>query len=204
MNIIERVKNILVSPKKEWDVIAAEQQSLSSVLTTYVLPLSLIGAAATLIGWGLIGKSYSFGLLGSVTIKGFEIGIKYAVISLVSVIAGYLITAFVVDALAPSFGSEKNIDRSAQLVGYGYTPSLIGAVLSIFPGIAWLGALFGLYGIYLLYLGLGPVKKTPEDKKVIYLVITIIVLIAVYFVIGMIFASILGLNNLGKAGFTLD
>jgi len=199
MNIIERVKNILVAPKKEWDVIAAEEGSVSSVLTTYVLPLSLIGAAATLIGWGLIGKSYSFGFLGDYTVKGWDIGIKYAIISLVSVTVGYFITSFVVDALAPSFGSEKNLNKSAQFVGYSYTPSLVGAVLGVFPSVAWLGALFGIYGIYLMYLGLGPVKKTPDDKKVVYLVVSIIVLVAVYFVIGLILASIFGLNNLGRA-----
>ena len=188
----------MVAPKKEWDVIAAEEGSVSSVLTTYVLPLSLIGAAATLIGWGLIGKSYSFGFLGNYTVKGWDIGIKYAIISLVSVTVGYFITSFVVDALAPSFGSEKNLNKSAQFVGYSYTPSLIGAVLSIFPSVAWLGGLFGLYGIYLMYLGLGPVKKTPDDKKVVYLVVSIIVLVAVYIVIGLILASVFGLNNLGK------
>jgi len=198
MNIIERVKNIIITPKTEWEKISGEEQSLSSVLTTYVIPLSLIGAAATLIGWGLIGKSYNFGILGSSTLKGFDIGAKYAAISLVSVIGGYLITAFVVDALAPSFGSEKNLNRSAQLVGYGYTPSLIGAILGIFPGLAWLGGLFGLYGIYLIYLGLGPVKKTPEDKKVVYLLITIVVIIAVYFILGLILATIFGLGNLGR------
>lgn len=198
MNIIERVKNILVTPKKEWDVIAAEEGSVSSVLTTYVLPLSLIGAAATLIGWGLIGKSFSLGFLGNYTVKGWDIGIKYALISLVSVLASYLITTFVVDALAPSFGSEKNLNKSAQFVGYSYTPSLIGAVLGIFPSVAWLGGLFGLYGIYLMYLGLGPVKKTPDDKKVVYLVVSIIILIAISLVLTLILASIFGLNNLGK------
>lgn len=198
MNIIERVKNILVAPKKEWVVIAAEEGSVSSVLTTYVLPLSLIGAGATLIGWGLIGKSYSFGFLGNYTVKGWDIGIKYAIISLVSVVVGFLITTFVVDALAPSFGSEKNLNKSAQFVGYSYTPSLVGAVLSIFPSIAWLGGLFGLYAIYLMYIGLSPVKKTPDDKKVVYLVVSIVVLIAVYIVLGLILASVFGLNNLGK------
>ena len=197
MNIIERVKNILVSPKKEWDVIATEQQSLSSVLTTYVLPLALLGATATLLGWGLIGKSYNLGFFGSYTVKGFDIGIKYAIISLVSVIVGYLVTAFVVDLLAPSFGSEKNLDKSGQLVGFGYTPSLIGAILSIFPSIAWLGSLFGLYAIYLLYLGLGPLKKTPDDKKVVYLIVTIVVLVAVYIVLGLILVAVFGLGNLG-------
>lgn len=198
MNIIERVKNILTGPKKEWDVIATENSSLSSVLTTYVLPLSLIGAAATLLGWGLIGKSYSFGFLGSVTVKGWDIGIKYAIIALVSTTIGFLITSFVVDALAPSFGSEKNLNKSAEFVGYSYTPSLVGGILGIFPSVAWLGALLGLYGLYLMYLGLGPIKKTPDDKRVVYLVISIVCLIAIYFVIGLILASVLGLNNLGR------
>ncbi len=203
MNIIERVKNILVTPKTEWNVIAAEEGTSTSVLTTYVLPLSLIGAGATLIGWGLIGKSYSYGLFGGITVKGWDIGIKYGIISLVSVLIGYFVTAFVVDALAPSFGSEKNLNKSAQLVGYAFTPSLIGAVLNIFPSVAWLGGLFGLYGIYLWYLGLGPVKKTPDDKKVVYLVVSFIVLIVVYLVVGLILASVMGLGSIGSASVTM-
>lgn len=196
MNIIERVKNILISPKKEWDVIATEEQSLSTVLTTYVVPLSLIGALATLIGWGLIGKSYGgFGL--DWTVKGWDIGIKYAIISLVSVILGFLITTFVVDMLAPSFGSEKNLNKSAQFVAYSYTPSLVAGVLNILPSLALLVMIAGLYSIYLMYLGLGPVKKTPDDKKVVYLVISIVVLIAAYFVLGLILVSVLGLGTMG-------
>ena len=196
MNIIERVKNILVSPKKEWGVIATEQQSMSSVLTTYVVPLSLIGAAATLIGWGLIGKSYG-GFGYTFTVKGWDIGIKYAIISLVSTIVGFLITTFVVDVLAPSFGSEKNLDRSAQFVAYSYTPSLIAGILNILPSLALLVMVAGLYSIYLMYLGLGPVKKTPDDKRVVYLVISIVVLMVAYFVLGLILVSILGLGGLG-------
>ena len=203
MNIIERIKNILVSPKKEWDVIAAEEGTLQSVLMTYVLPLSVIAAAAATIGWGLIGKSYgAFGF--SLTVKGWDIGIKYGLIALVSSVAGYFITSFVVDALAPSFGSEKNLNKSAQFVGYSSTPSLIGGIAAILPSIAWLGMLLGLYGLYLMYLGLTPVKKTPEDKKVVYLVVSIVVLIGVYFVLGLILTSVLGLNSLGTGNVSVN
>lgn len=197
MNIIERVKNILIAPKKEWNVIAAEEQSLSTTLTTYVLPLTLIGAAATLIGWGLIGKSYSLGFLGSFTVKGWDIGIKYGCISLVSAVAGFLITTFVVDALAPSFGAEKNLNKSAQFVAYSSTPAYLGAIFAILPSIALIGSLIGLYGLYLMYLGIAPMKKAPEDKKVVYLIVSIVVLIAAYFVLALILASVFGLNNLG-------
>lgn len=187
MNLIERIKNIITEPKSEWEKINTEEQSLSSVVTGYVIPLALLGAAATFIGYAFIGIDYGF-----FRMKGMEWGIKMAIVQVVSAVAGVVITAYVVDALAPSFSSTKNINKSAQLVAYGYTPAFIGALLNIFPAIGWLGGLFGLYGIYLMYLGLAPLKNTPEDKKVIYLVITIVVLIVVYAILGMILGSVLG------------
>jgi hypothetical protein len=187
MNLIERVKNIILTPKTEWAKIAIEEQSLATVITSYVVPLVLIGAAATFIGYGLIGINYGF-----FRMSGIEWGIKMAVIQVLSALIGVIVTAYIVDALAPSFGSEKNMNKSTQLVAYGYTPALIGAIFNIFPAVALIGSLFSLYGIYLMYLGLGPIKKTPEDKKVIYLVVTIIALIVVYVVIGVILGSILG------------
>jgi hypothetical protein len=187
MNLIERIKNIITIPKSEWEKIAAEEQSLSSVISSYVVPLALLGAAATFIGYGFIGIDYGF-----FRMKGMEWGIKMAAVQLVSAVIVVIVTAYVVDALSPSFSSTKNINKSAQLVGYGYTPAFVGTVLNIFPAIGWLGSLFGLYGIYLMYLGLAPLKNTPEDKKVIYLVVTIVVLIVVYAVLGIILGSVLG------------
>lgn len=187
MNIIERVKNIITSPKTEWDTIAGEDQNLASVITTYIVPLALAGAVCTFIGYGFIGMS-----IGFFKMKGIEWGIKMAVIQFVSVLIGAVVTTYVVDALAPSFGSEKNINKSAQIVAYSYTPSLVGAFLTILPVISLLGSLFGLYGIYLVYLGLGPMKKTPDDKKVIYMIITFVVLIVISMVVGTILGSILG------------
>ena len=103
----------------------------------------------------------------------------------------FFITALVVDLLAPGFGSEKNFNRSVQLVAYSFTPMWIGGLLSIFPPIAMIGSLFGLYGLYLLYLGIPKLKNTPADKHVGYFVVTLFVTIVVYFVIGWILSSVL-------------
>jgi Yip1 domain len=187
MNLIDRVKNILITPKTEWPVVNAETQTLSTVITAYVVPLALIGGAATFIGYGFIGIDYGF-----IRMKGIQWGIKMAAMQLVASIVGVVITTYIIDALAPSFSSTKNINKSAQLIAYGYTPAFIGAILSVFPVIAWLGSLFGLYGIYLMYLGLGPLKNTPDDKKVIYLIVTVIALVVVYGILITVFGSILG------------
>lgn len=204
MSLIERVKNIIVTPKTEWDKIATEEQSMSSVITSYVLPLTLVGAVAVFIGYGLIGVDTGF--LGY-RIKGMNWGLYMAINKFVTGILSVLLSAFVVDMLAPSFASEKNINKSTQLVAYAYTPAMVGSILGILPMLAIIGGLFGLYGIYLWYLGLGPIKKTPEDKKVVYLVVSIIVLIVISFVVGLIMTKILagvfGINMLNPSNLSL-
>jgi len=131
----------------------------------------------------------------------FYWGFYTAIKQFLSCIIAVVVSAYIIDMLAPSFGSEKNINKSAQLVAYAYTPGMIGAFLNILPMLAILGGLFGLYGINLWYLGLGPLKKTPDDKKVIYLVVSILVMAVVFVVIGLILGKILGsIFNIGLLG----
>lgn len=186
MNIVERVKNLIVSPKLEWEKIDTENMDMKSVLVSYVLPLAAISAICAFIGYAFIGIDVGF-----FRMKGINWGIYHAVTVFLGAIISVIVSTYVVDMLAPSFASEKNLNKSAQLVGFSYTPALIGGFLSIFPALSIIGSLFGLYGIYLWYLGLGPLKKTPEDKKVVYMVVSILILIVVSFVISMILGRIL-------------
>ena len=186
MNLIDRVKNIIVTPNKEWDVITTEQPDAGKIITGYVLPLAGLAAIAAFIGYGLIG----FNMLGF-RISGINWGLYQALTILITAIVAVYVTALVVDLLAPSFGSEKNFNRSVQLVAYSFTPMWIGGLLSIFPPIAMIGGLFGLYGLYLLYLGIPKLKNTPADKQIGYFVVTLIVTIVVYMVIGWILQSLL-------------
>lgn len=189
MNIIERVKNILISPKTEWNVINEESATLQSLLMGYVLPLTVIGAIASFIGYGIIGVD--MGMLG-IKMKGISWGLYAGIGKLVTGILSFVIAAYVIDMLAPSFASEKNLNKSAQLVAYGSTPAMVGAFLGILPILSIIGGLFGLYGIYLWYLGLGPLKKTPEDKKVVYIVVSVLVYIVAIIIVGALVNIILG------------
>ena len=110
----------------------------------------------------------------------------------------------IIDMLAPSFGSEKNLGKSAQLVAYSATPGYIGALLSFIPILGLLISIAAwVYGIYLMYLGIGPLKKTPEDKKVVYMLVAYVIWIAIYFILvailGAILFSIMGLGIIGAA-----
>ena len=182
MNLIDRAKKILLTPKTEWDVINSETPNIQSILTTYVIPLIAIGAVASFIGWGLIGDSY-WG-------ASIERGIKQALVLLIAGIASTFILAFVIDALAPSFNSEKNFGKSFQLAAYSYTAGWVGSVFNIIPSIAIIGTLAGLYGLYLLYLGLPKLKKTPQEQVTGYFVASLVTMIVASFVVALILTKI--------------
>ncbi|MBK8519528.1 MAG: Yip1 family protein [Ferruginibacter sp.] len=181
MNLIERVKNILITPKTEWDVIHGETATPQSLLMGYVLPLSLVAAVGSLL------KGFLFA--GVLSLKFFIIT---AVIAFIASILAYYITVIIVDMLAPSFGSEKDMGKSAQLVAYSGTPSYIGGLLSFIPVIGWIVSLAAwVYGVYLMYLGIGPLKKTPEDKKVVYMIVAFLIMIVLYFILVAVLGAIL-------------
>jgi len=181
MNLLDRVKNILITPKTEWAVIDSETATPQSLLTGYILPLAVVAAAGSLIR----------GLLFAGTL-GLKYFIVMAIISFIVTMLSFYINVYIIDMLAPSFGSEKNLGKSAQLVAYSLTPSYIAALLSFIPFLNVLIMIAGwVYGVYIMYLGIGPLKKTPEDKKVVYMVIAFLIMIAVYFILGAILGAIL-------------
>jgi hypothetical protein len=182
MNLVERAKNMIVSPKTEWNAVAAEEPNIQQILMGYVLPLALIPTLATIIGWGAIG------ILGFTS---FTYGIAMGLVQLINAFLSVLIAGFVIDALAGSFGSTKNMGRAVQLVAFSMTPIWVFGILNIIPAIGWLSFLLGLYSLFLIYLGLTPLMKTPEDKKAVYLIVSIVILIAVYWIISIILTSIL-------------
>jgi hypothetical protein len=187
MNLIERAKNILFNPNKEWDVINNEQPNTSGIITGYVLPLAGAAAVAAFIGYGLIGFNVGFGI----RMKGMDWGLYQAIAVLAGALLSVFVSSFVIDALAPSFGSEKNMGKSVQLVAYSYTPAWVGGLLAILPALSIVGSLAGLYGLYLLYIGLPKLKKTPADKHIGYFVVSLIVLIVVFILIGLLMTKLL-------------
>ena len=186
MALMERAKNILLQPKQEWPVIDTEQTSVGSLYTGYIIPLAAIGPIASIIGWSVFGMRVPFA--GSIRIPiGF--GIRNAVIAYVLGLVGVFVLALIIDALAPTFGGQKNQIQALKAAAYSYTAAWVGGIFSLIPALAILGLLAVIYSLYLLFLGLPVVMKAPQDKAVGYTVVVILVAIVLYFVIGIIVAQ---------------
>jgi hypothetical protein len=187
INVVERAKNILITPKNEWFVIDKEQMPIGTILTSYILPMLSIGVVATFIGQGLIGRSLGF--MGSTaSVKAGLIGcLLYVIFSIITV----FIVAGAVEALAESFGSEKKWLKSFQLAAYSLTPSYVGAIFLLFPALNIISILCTVYSVYPLYTGIPLMKKTTVDKQVAYLAVIILITIVAVILVGLVQAEII-------------
>ncbi len=196
MALIDRAKNMILTPKTEWAAVAAEEADAMKVFTSYAVPWIIIDAVCAFVGHAFVWGGHYPG-------AAMTWGAYFAVMALITQGVSVWVTAMVVNALAPSFASEKNMGRAMQTVAYGSTASYVGGILTIVPFIGWLGSLFGLYGIYLIYLGLPHTMKTPQEKVVVYMIVTVVALIVLWMILGAILASALmgmfGLSILGGA-----
>lgn len=198
MNLVDRVKNILLTPKTEWPVIEAETTDTATLYKSYVAPLVGIGAVAAFISIGVIGISIPF--LG--THRSISGGISAALLHLVVGLLSVFLIGWLINALAPTFTSQQNQQQALKLAAYAYTPAWIAAVLQILPGSTILALLGGLYGLYLIYIGLPVLMKTPAEKALPYTAVIVICAFVLSLIFGAVMGSIstMGLSLPGVAG----
>lgn len=188
-NLIERCKNILLKPKEEWERIDTEPATVGGLMTGWVVPLAAIGPVAGLIGGLVFGYGGMFGITirPSVTMAVTGAVIGYAL----ALLCAWLFSK-IIDALAPSFGGQKNPVQAMKVAAYSGTAAYLAGVFQLIPALGILGIL-GLYSLYLLYLGLPRLMKAPEDKAMGYTIVTVVVAIVLFFVVSVVTGALTSL-----------
>jgi hypothetical protein len=199
MDTVERVKNICLTPNTEWPVIAAEATPAATLVTDYVAPLAAVGAVAGLIGGSVVGHSLPF--IGTYRVPVIA-GIGLAVFTFAMAIVGVLILALIINALAPSFGGEKNSAQALKVAVYSYTPAWVAGVLRVLPLLGVLGVFAALYGLYLLYLGLPKLMKCPQDRAIGYTAVVVVCAIVMSLAVAGVGGMIVGAGMVGAGVLT--
>ena len=187
--IVGRIKAILVSPTKEWPVIASESESVQSVFTRYVVPLAAIAPICAFIG----GQVFGIGAFGFSYKPSFVAGLSTAITSYILTLVSIFVVAWVANFLATKFGGTENYTRAFRLCAYAFTAAWVAVVFQLIPSLALLALLAALYGIYLFYLGATPMMAVPQDKAAGYTAVTIIGVIVVYIIVGVVTGAVTGL-----------
>jgi hypothetical protein len=189
--LLARVKNIVLAPRSEWPVIAPEPTTVAQLYAGYVMPLAVLAALVGFVRMSVLGVNTAFG-------GGFRMpigsGLTYTVMMFVSALIGVFIVGFIINALAPTFSGQRDQRQALKVAAYSLTPAMLSSVLALSPILATLLQLLaGLYGIYVLYLGLPVVMQSPKEKAFGYTVSVVICTI----LLGIVFAVLSSVAHIG-------
>jgi hypothetical protein len=214
MELIDRAKAILLNPKEEWEVIEAENAPHAKVLVGYLLPLAAIPAVAKFVTfWWQWRKTVqaatdqiqsamsSYGGYSNSMAEQIENiknnmpfdaawGIVQAVTTFAIIVGSVYIAAAIINSVAEKNGAEKNFERSFSLAAYSFTPLCVAGLLYLYSPLATLVPIVGLYGVYLLYLGVAPIMKPAADKVKGLFVVALIAALGSWFVLNSIVPDI--------------
>lgn len=194
--IIERVRAILTTPKTEWPIAAAEPATVGGLYAGYIAIIAALPVIGRFIKSTLIGSSF----LGVTVRAPIGSGITGMVLQYVLSLVLVYVMALIINALAPTFGGQKDMVQSLKTVAYAWTASWIAGIAVIVPWVGILVVIAGaIYSIYLLYLGLPHTMKCPPDKAGGYTAVSIVIAIVLSWIIGLIVAGVIGAAVLGGA-----
>lgn len=109
------------------------------------------------------------------------------------------ITASVVNLFSHLLGGRGNFTTTAKVFYYGFTPSVLGGLLTVLP-FGWvLGLVASLYTLYLLVIGLSKSENISKTKAVIALVMPFVLVAAVALALFSMGAGLVG-NMMASSG----
>jgi hypothetical protein len=172
--LISRIGRVVLSPKSEWGVIASEPTTVAELYAGYVIPLAL---PAAVVGFLRMQS-------GLTSLRLF-----------VSAVLGVSIVGLFINVLAPTFSGRRDSRQALKVAAYSLTPAGLSSVLALAPPILAtpLQLLAGLYGSYVLYLGLPVLMRSTREKAFGYSASVIIctALVGVVFaVLSTVFAGV--------------
>jgi hypothetical protein len=160
-----RIRNIVLTPRTEWLVIAPEPTSIGQLYRGYVMPMAAFAAAMSFIRMSIIGVDLPVG--GTI-----RTSVASAVVSSLATfilgLIGLFLVGSIVNMLAAIFSAERSQRQALKTAAYALTPAWLGTALTFLPQGALLQLIAGFYGIYVLYLGLPVMMGTPRDKASAY------------------------------------
>lgn len=181
VDIVSRAKNLILKPKEEWPVIAAEATDVKSLFTGYVMILAAIPVIAAFIG---VTFFVLVPLLGARVIPGMVVS---SIINYILALVGVFVLGKLITIIAPKFGGTAEELPAMKLAAYAPTASWLAGIFAIIPFLAILGIL-GLYSIYLFYLGATAVIRVPQEKATVFTIVVFLIAIVIFAAIGFIAA----------------
>ncbi len=179
--LIARVKNLLLSPGTEWDVIDREEAVPRKLALGYVAPLAAIPTIAIVIALSVLGVQVG-GEQHRAPILGVALS---ALLFFALAVVGVFVFAMVIDWLAPRFGAARNYRQAFKVSAYSITAAMVAGILAVAPALQVFALLGATYSLYLLFIGTPKVMHPAEKSAVNYSIVATISAIIMALAVGL-------------------
>jgi hypothetical protein len=167
--LFERVKRIIVDPQEAIVSLKAEEVTIESFLREFLLPLGIVPAIATFLGWW---SSYHYSFVKTLFV---------ALFFYVLVVGSVWLTGYLLNILAPNFGATGNLIDGLKIAFIVWVPYFVACIINLLPRISILSVIAVFYGIYLFYTASEKMIGTPKEKNIpLTIIIGVLMLILWY------------------------
>jgi hypothetical protein len=190
--VIQRARSLLVSPRTEWPVIAAEPATVAELYRDYIMVVAAVPAICLFIKTSLLGYAWhGFRVYRVAIAPGLAAAFVEYTVSLVVV---YLL-ALIIESLAPSFAAQPDRVQALKVAGYSYTASWVAGFAQVLPGLYGLFALAGaIYSVFLLYLGLPSTMRVLPERAGGYTAVAAVIALVLDWVVALMIGGITGIS----------
>ena len=176
----------MLSPRATWNRLAQKSDENIKARLLLVISLALIPPLAfyygtTQVGWRVMG--------GSLTKVTAESAIPLAVLFYLALLGSMVVIGLMAHWMSKTYDADSFPIKGIVMIGYASVPVFLAGILAVYP-LWWLDGIIATlaccYAIRLIYLGVPPMMKVPEDRGMLYasalfavaLVYVVVVLVA--------------------------
>lgn len=190
MDVVERAKAIILSPAIEWRAIEPESGDAGYLFANYAAFLAAIPPLCQFLRHGVLGWAGPrlHHLLHHV---GFFSSLIGGIVRYLVTFAVLYAMAVIIDGLAPTFSAQKNQENAMKLAVYSMTPIWLAGVFALIPGLGFVRLVALIYSVYVFWLGLPILMKSPPNKVGSYALAAIVCAIILSIVVSAIVGPVL-------------
>jgi len=174
------VRNLILDPVKEWDVIHSENRPASFFSRSLFLPLLFLASVSS--------------FLGSFLFTNTELGNAFSVLKGVRFFAVFCIAtygaAFIFNEITGFFGLVKDFSISFRIIVCSVVPFILCQIVSQLLESFIFVNILSVFGLYILWTGIEEVLNPPEGKKLTLMIATTVSFIAIFLLASWILTSI--------------
>lgn len=186
--LIDRVKTVITNPSGCWDIVAADTRDAKSLFKELAVPMSVLGALASLIG--------SF-VSGVASIVGIGVVLLQFISGVIMACASGFIMAFIATKVASLVGGSVTLDRAYSWLLHASMVGFVGGLTMVVPPLgAFVGMFASIATLYWGWKGISTMVNVPAEKRLLFFIGTILV----SFIVLILFSLLLGSVLIGTVG----